>query len=418
MRHSHPILLRAAVAGIGTALVLGTGTATAATRQAGRAATHPFTAELQRTARAVVAAGGAGYLARADDGTDILTATAGLADPATGRRMKNKDQYEAGSQTKTFVSVLVLQLVAEGTVQLDSPVETYLPGVVPNGQNITVRMLLQHTSGLFNYTDDSQLVAAALADPHRVLSPQQILRAAFQHDAVFEPGTSWAYSNTGYIVLGELLKKVTGESVGALIDQRIAKPLRLGDTYLADPFVTDIGPGFAHGHLIDFTADPPSRVDVADWTLSWAGSAGALVSTARDLSDFYTALLGGDLLPAAQLAEMRRTVDVPDGFGGYGLGLIKVTTACGTVWGHGGDTVGHHTTTLVTADGSRSVATDTSSEPGEADENDAELETFVRAVTEAEFAALCAMTGQEVPSGAAVREGAQRLSRQLAPAAG
>ncbi|GAB6896918.1 serine hydrolase domain-containing protein [Kineosporia succinea] len=111
--------------------------------------------DLQQAAQAVVDSGPAGFLARVDSRKGTSTATAGLADRSTQRRLKNNDQYEAGSQTKTFVAVLVLQLVAEKKVALDAPIERYLPGVVPNGANITVRMLLQHTSGLFNYTNDS-----------------------------------------------------------------------------------------------------------------------------------------------------------------------------------------------------------------------------------------------------------------------
>lgn len=352
--------------------------------------------QLQAAAQAAVDAGAAGYLARVDDGSRVRTATAGLGDRETGRRLKNKDQYQAGSQTKTFVAVLVLQLVAKGAVDLDEPIETYLPDVVPNGSNITVRMLLQHTSGLFNYTSDPAFIQAAIGDPYTPVTPQQLLDLAFSHDPNFAPGTGWSYSNTGYIVLGEMLKKVTGQPVGTLIRQRITKPLRLSATYLADPFVANTGAGFAHGYGIDLTTDPDAYVDISDWTLSWAGSAGALVSTARDLSVFYSALLSGKILPPAELEQMKTTVDVDDwGIpGAYGLGLMRIDTSCGTVWGHGGDTLGYHSNTAVTADGSRSSSTDTTSQVLEAAEDDPGLQAYTLAVDNADLTAVCAMTGR------------------------
>ncbi|GAA3628412.1 serine hydrolase domain-containing protein [Kineosporia mesophila] len=360
--------------------------------------------ELQRTAQGVVDAGAVGYLVRVNDGDRVRTATAGLADRATGRRLKNHDQYEAGSQTKTFVAVLVLQLVAERQVELDAPIEKYLPGVVPNGANITVRMLLQHTSGLFNYTADEDLINQALTEPYTPIAVESVLKAAFSHPPNFAPGTDWSYSNTGYIVLGELLKKVTGRALTQLVDRRIARPLHLHDTYFADPFPGSTGPGYAHGYIADLSVDPPEYVDTAGWTLSWAGSAGAIISTTRDLSTFYSALLSGKVLPKAQLAQMRKTKDDIEefgGLGGYGLGLYWMDTPCGRVWGHDGATLGNSSTTFTTADGGQTYATDTTTRLYAADPADPRLQTFAFAYSEAQVTAMCGMFGLEVPSAVA-----------------
>jgi D-alanyl-D-alanine carboxypeptidase len=111
-----------------------------------------------------------------------------------------------------------------------------LPGVVPNGANITVRMLLQHTSGLFNYTADSEFVIRAIGESTTPIPVKDILETVFSHPANFAPGTDWEYSNTGYVVLGQMLQTVTGRPLGELLQRRIAKPLHLWDTHLADPF--------------------------------------------------------------------------------------------------------------------------------------------------------------------------------------
>lgn len=398
---------RIAVLGVAVALSGVVGTTTGA--QAAPGSREPDA--LQRSADAAVAAGAAGFLARVDDGRRIRTATAGLADREQGLRMKNSVRYEAGSQTKTFVAVLVLQLVQRGQVELDAPIEMYLPGVVPNGQEITVRMLLQHTSGLFNYTDDPRLIGELLTDPSAPVTDQHLLDVAFSHQPLFAPGTGWSYSNTGYIVLGQMLTAVTGRSVADLLHEQIAGPLHLHDTYLAVPFAR-LDRGTAHGYLLDFTTEPDTYVDTADWTLSWASSAGAVVSSARDLTRFYTKLLSGEVLPEDQLAQMQTTVDLPAEYGpgaSYGLGLFRQETPCGTVWGHGGDTAGHHTTTVVSPDGERSTATDTNTRIGWAADDDPAPMNLLMAAGTAELTAVCRMNGSDLPDIAAMTA-AQSLS--------
>ena len=128
-----------------------------------------------------------------------------------------------GSITKTFVSVVVLQLVGEGRLRLDDSVEQWLPGLVPDGDAINVRQLLNHTSGIFNYTDDPDLFNELIADPFRTVTPEQLVAVATAHPPLFEPGTSWSYSNTNYILTGLIIEAVTGRGVQTELQQRIRR---------------------------------------------------------------------------------------------------------------------------------------------------------------------------------------------------
>ncbi|MFI6151584.1 serine hydrolase domain-containing protein [Kitasatospora sp. NPDC051170] len=279
------------------------------------------------------------------------TYTAGVGDLATGTRVPKDGQIRAGSNTKPFTAVVVLQLVAEGKVGLDSPVETYLPGLVRgdgiDGRTITVRQLLQHTSGLPDYVDQ----AAYLSDPKRYYEPRELLDGALAKKALFAPGTSWTYSNTNYLLAGLIVQKVTGRPLAEETTRRVIDRVGLRHTYFPAPGDTTIHEAHPHGYA------PDAGGTVREYTEldpSWGWAAGAIVSTNTDLNTFFTALLDGRLLPAAQLAQMRTTVPV-DALGpgvGYGLGLFKTPLSCGGVaWGHGGTIPGYATLGGVTEDG-------------------------------------------------------------------
>ncbi|WP_158892647.1 serine hydrolase domain-containing protein [Amycolatopsis anabasis] len=278
--------------------------------------------------------------------------TSGVGDLRTGRPFPPESRVRIGSNTKPFVATVVLQLVAERRVDLDAPIERYLPGVVRgngnDGSRISVRQLLQHTSGLHDY------VAVLHPDPEawrwRHFEPAELVRLALAHPPHFEPGAKWEYSNTNYQLAGMLIEKLTGNPVGAEITRRVIRPLGLRATYYPHPRELGIrGPhprGYAEidGRRVDFTLMDPS----------WAGAAGAMVASGAELNRFFTALLAGRLLPAAQLAEMKRTVpaDVPIAGARYGLGLIDIPLSCGgRFWGHGGSIDGFRTRGGVTADG-------------------------------------------------------------------
>ncbi|WP_442818562.1 serine hydrolase domain-containing protein [Streptomyces sp. NBC_01320] len=278
------------------------------------------------------------------------TYTAGVGDLATGAKVPKDGQVRIGSTTKTFTAVVVLQLVGEGKIGLDDTVDTYLPGLVRgeeiDGRHITVRQLLQHTSGLPDYEsliDDDIL-------QHRYFDPHDLLDIAFQHKADFAPGTNWGYSNTNYVVAGLIIQKVTGRPLAEEVDQRVVKRIGLRHTYFPAPGDMTIRETHPKGYHRDSAGAPLRDVTEMDPSAGWA--AGQMISTDSDLNRFFTALLAGRLLPAAQLAQMRTTVPIADTGAGYGLGLMSRPLSCGGVyWGHGGDILGYETRGGVTDDG-------------------------------------------------------------------
>jgi D-alanyl-D-alanine carboxypeptidase len=310
--------------------------------------------DLQQALDAVVSTGASGTLAEVRDEQGRWRGSGGVAQLGTQRPVPVDGRFRAGSITKTFVATVALQLVAERRLRLDDSVERWLPGLVPGGAGMTVRQLLSHTSGIYNYTDAMPLSGEEfLRDIRfRTFTPYQLVRIATAHPPNFPPGQGWQYSNTGYILIGLIIEKATGHSYGQEVKRRILHPLGLRHTYLPGrwPFVP--GP-HSHGYLPVGEGDNLRLVDVTALNPSWAWAAGEIISTTADLNRFYAALLGGRLLRPAQLAAMRTTVPVEEGFG-YGLGLYSIDLPCGvTVWGHDGGIHGYLTFSLHSADNRR-----------------------------------------------------------------
>ncbi|MFF7635108.1 serine hydrolase domain-containing protein [Kitasatospora sp. NPDC008050] len=278
------------------------------------------------------------------------TYTAGVGNLATGAKVPVDGQVRIGSNTKTFTAVVVLQLVGEGKIGLDEPIETYLPGLVRgdgiDGRHITVRQILQHTSGIPDY--EGYLDEAGLQ--HRYFDPRDLLDIALQHKADFAPGTGFNYSSTNYVLAGLIVQKVTGRPLAEEIDQRVIKRIGLRHTYFPVPGDRTIREAHPQGYRRDSAGGPLLDFTEMDPSAGWA--AGELISTNSDLDQFFTALLAGRLLPAAQLAQMRTTVPIGNTGAGYGLGLISRPLSCGGVyWGHGGDIPGYETRGGATDDG-------------------------------------------------------------------
>lgn len=257
----------------------------------------------------------------------------GKASIDSGRKMSPDFYYRIGSITKTFVATVVLQLVGENKLSLDDTVERWLPGVVQgngyDGNKITIRQLLKHTSGIADFLS-GEFVKSVLTNPYRTYSTNKLIRLGLEQKPLFDPGTSWSYSNTNYLLVGLIIEKVTGESYAEQIKKRIIKPLKLNSTSvpLTSPFIP--GPharGYVllNGQLHDLTELNPSM----------AGAAGNMISTARDLNKFFDALLGGRLLKPELMKQMLDTVDTP--LGRYGLGIEEVKLSNGdSIWGHSG----------------------------------------------------------------------------------
>ncbi|MER7706823.1 serine hydrolase domain-containing protein [Kitasatospora sp. NPDC097605] len=287
---------------------------------------------------------------------------AGTADLATGQPARPDGRFRIGSVTKTFVSTTLLQLVGEGRVRLDDPVEQYLPGVVPNGAAITVRQLLNHTSGLFNHTEDERFLITDEADlqdyaygtwRYRDYRPQQLVAVSAEHPPYFAPGQGWHYSNTNYVLAGMIIQKVTGRTWQREVERRIVRPLHLEDTVFPG---SETGLGGPHAHVyLDMPAGP---ADVTRLDPSLVDAAGNGISTTSDLDRFHAALFGGKLLRPAEMAALTDTVPTTPGGGQYGLGVLRLDLGqgCEPAWGHDGSLAGWGTLLLGSRDGRRQFA--------------------------------------------------------------
>jgi D-alanyl-D-alanine carboxypeptidase len=371
MRRGSPTLLVGALVAAlllaGTAVLWSRDHATPAASVPAPPATGPplDTVTLQLLVDGVVEAGAPGAVALVRSGQGTWQGASGLGDLDAKRPARAGDRFRIGSVTKSFVATVVLQLVGEGRLRLDDNLQQWLPGAVPGGEHITIRQLLNHTSGLYNYTDD--LLRPLLAKPTRQayqqlaarsFTPQVLVAMATRHRPVFPPGTRFSYSNTNYILLGLLVERVTGDRLAGQLQQRILVPLGLSDTELPGSQRRIHGPhlhGYASPNRAWLPSDGPAGlIDVTQANPSWAGAAGAMVSSAADLARFYQALLSGRLLGPELLKTMQTTVDASEQYGpgaGYGLGLMRLALGCGgQVWGHGGEVAGYATMAFSTDD--------------------------------------------------------------------
>jgi D-alanyl-D-alanine carboxypeptidase len=288
--------------------------------------------------------GAPGALVEVRDARGRTVLASGTADLATGAPVAGGSRFRIGSMTKTYVATVVLQLAAEHRVALDAPIARYLPGVVEShgndGRDITVRELLQHTSGLPDYLDHLSM-RKVLNHPLARYSPRELLDIALDHRRLFAPGTDWYYSNTDYVVAGMLVEKVTGRPYGAEIERRIIRPLGLRGTS-----VPVDAPGIPGPHPQGYVDEGGSGpVDMTAFNPSVAYASGAMISSGADMDRFLAALLGGRLLPPAELRAMKTTRPTGDSAGdGYGLGLESTPLPCGgRYWGHDGGIVGFET---------------------------------------------------------------------------
>lgn len=309
-------------------------------------------AKLQRAVDALAAAGPPGAVALVRDDDRTIRVAGGYRNLARRTPMRASDRFRVGSSTKSFVAVAVLQLAGEGKVALDDSVEHWLPGLVPNGGQITVRHLLNHTSGLSDYAPegDETFIRRVLANRRRAWQPRELVAIATAQRPLFAPGARWSYSNTGWILLGLIVEAASGNTLAAELGERIFAPLRLRATSF------DTKPRISGRHAHGYSrVGARRRFDISVLNQSWAWAAGAIVSTADDLARFYRALLAGRLLRRGLLGEMKTTVPTPSPVQRYGLGLIRTRLPCGVFWGHGGETLGYQSFADSRADGKRQV---------------------------------------------------------------
>ncbi|WP_052759518.1 serine hydrolase domain-containing protein [Paenibacillus sp. DMB20] len=283
----------------------------------------------------------------------------GVADLATGRKMQADYRYRIGSLTKTFIAAVVLQLAGENKLGLDDPVEKWVPGLVKgngyDGKKITIRQLLNHTSGLADYSMD--LFDGTGADIMKRIQvtypPEQLVKKGLKQKPLFAPGKGLMYTNTNYVLLGIIIEKVTGSTYAQQIEKRIIEPLKLNNTFC--PGTNLVVPGANHSRAYFYHNN--ERFDVTDLNPSIAGASGEMISTGRDLSTFFSALLGGKLFKPEITKEMFKGVKSGyDEAPYFGLGIYQIKLPNGKlVWGHSGGIFGSVNGVRASSDGKRVV---------------------------------------------------------------
>ncbi|MFB6878260.1 serine hydrolase domain-containing protein [Streptomyces sp. NPDC056323] len=349
-------LTLAVAIGVGGAALLAGAAATTAAESAGHGSATDQ-ARLQEILQRLTTADGApGALVEVRDRRGSTVLTSGVADVRSQAPLHRESRFRIGSMTKMFTATTMLQLVGEHRVRLDAPVERYLPGVVRghgnDGRKITVRQLLQHTSGLPDFLDHLK-PQEVVADPLVRYDPRDLVDMALKYPRVFEPGTDWDYSNTNYLLAGLIIEKVTGHTYAREVRERIIEPLHLRETSVPR------GSAIPRPHPRGY-AQPGQDVPLLDITEvdpSVGGAAGGMISSGTDLNRFLGALLRGDLLHPAELREMMRTRDTGNEDGrAYGLGLeSRPLPGGGLYWGHAGDFLGFETMAGATVDGRRAT---------------------------------------------------------------
>ncbi|MFD3534131.1 serine hydrolase domain-containing protein [Streptomyces sp. NPDC058664] len=337
---------------------------TSASASVPKAAAGQDRPELRKAIEEMVEAGFIGVTLRVNDERGEWVGSAGARRLGESAKPPTDGHVRIGSVTKTFTAAVMLRLVAEGKVGLDVPVADHLPEFAPD-RRITVRMLLQHTSGVFNFTgeyyDDGTFAPGIPAttagrewvdNRFRTYRPEELVRLALSKPARFEPGSDWSYSNTNYVLARLLIEKVTGHPLAEEVQRLILGPLGLSGTLVPDTS-PEIPEPHAHAYYRYEDGDRQETVDVTRQNPSWIATGGDMISTTQDLHTFISALVSGKLLPAPLLAEMRATHPKA----GYGLGVMvqDVGEGGGTVITHNGGMAGHAALMYSTPDGSRTL---------------------------------------------------------------
>ncbi|XVS67455.1 serine hydrolase domain-containing protein [Actinosynnema sp. CA-299493] len=377
------VLRRASTLAAGTVLLTGAVVAPATAA--------PVRIGLQAALDGAVAVGSPGAYAGVLDAGGQWYGHSGVGDLVDRAAPKPRGQFRAGSITKTVVATAVLQLVGEGRVRLEDRIQDRLPGLLPYPEPITVRQLLQHSSGI-PFTERWATPAEVDTTRWRHQPPDETIRLGTEGKPLsFPPGRGVEYSNTNYAVLGKLVEELTGRSLNAELQRRVLDRAGMRDSYLP----------YRHPHVdrpaargYEWLHGPDAApTDVTDYEMSRFWGSGNLVSTVDDLNRFFRALLAGGLVPAAQAAEMRQTV--PSGIPGleFGLGLMRIPlpTGCAApeVWGFNGSVPGYHTWTMHSPDARRQITVGVTTNLTSVPAQDAALQAV--------FAEFCP-SGQQVAS--------------------
>ncbi|MEW2352455.1 serine hydrolase domain-containing protein [Spirillospora sp. NPDC029432] len=322
-----------------------------------------------------------GVIGMVRDGDDVRYARSGYGDMFRRVPADPKARFRIASSTKAFVSTVVLQLEAERRLSLNDTVDRWLPGLVDangnDGRRITIRQLLNQTSGLPDYANDLYISGSYVADinPYKRWDPRTLVKAGIARKSLSPPGTKYNYSNTNYVLAGMIIQAVTGRHPAAEVTSRIIGPLQLTDTTFPESDPKLYG-NWLHGYF--------AIRDISFSNVQVMGAAGAMVSTQEDLADFTRALASGRLLPPAQ---QRQLLEVGTKEKPYALGVAVQPTPCGPALTHNGAALGYFSHWYTSPDGEHQsvVATNRyNMTPGKATE----------AVIQAAKDAYCAVKGK------------------------
>lgn len=277
---------------------------------------------------------------------DFVSGTASITNRTP---VKSDNLFQIGSLTKSYTAGILLQLEAEGLLSINDPISKYLSSIPLSWKNVTIKQLLNHTSGIYNFSEsDDFLKIAKKSNFKKQWTPNELINIAINHKSYFKPGMGWHYSNTNYVLAGMIIHSITGKSVEDEMTNRLFGPLKLVNSYyLTHPYSKDILKRMVHGYSYLFSE---KARDATDDNMSMADAAGAIVSTSHDTAIWLRKLLTTDaVIPAQQRMELMSLVDDKNGReialnskqSGYGLGIGREIDSFGNeIWLHDGETLG------------------------------------------------------------------------------
>lgn len=324
--------------------------------------------DLQRAVDGVVADGAVSMTVRTERGRHAQSAAAGVREPGQRPPANPTSPFRVASNTKMMVATVAMQLVEQGTWSLSTTVDEVWPGLLPGHGDVTIEQLIRHRSGIPDGVvaaitdnlkgDTFQDFADAIGADY---SDEGVLAAALRQPWLFESGSQGAYSNTGYIVLGQLLEHATGQDLARLLKAKVFRPAGMtGTAYLTRT-------GLPRKALVDTARADGETAVLDDFDPELFSAAGAVVSTTRDLDAFTRSLATGRLVSPKTFALMQQTQPVTVAVGAdgepvtvdYGLGIYPLPDPCvpgGRLWGHDGATFGTLSLAMTSADGTRQVS--------------------------------------------------------------
>ncbi len=328
-------------------------------------------AKLDRALERLVAMRGGppGVIAIVQRGERRYVHTFGVANVDTGRRIRAEDRMRIASAAKAFSGAVALSLVSQGKLSLDDTIGERLPELSEDWHEtwheVTLRQLLNHTSGIPDFSLTPGFQKALFASLTQAPPPEELLSFVEDEPLSFEPGSEYRYSNSDNIVVALMVEEATANTYEQQLRKQVYKPLGLKNTSL--PRGTDLKKPFIHGYDNDPSEQPPEDVSKLV-AAGWAWASGGIVSTPADLNTFIRAYVGGRLFDSKTRAQQRRVIEggssEPPGPGNNsaGLALFRYETKCGTVWGHTGNTPGYTQFMAASGNGRRSVTVSVNSQ--------------------------------------------------------